>query len=695
MNRLRNSFLSDITPNVELAAEAGVATKEELYALRSADFNTLTEPQQLVVKKMREEEAAMIQKIIKEGKKWKVLSDEQAAIYTDDFLDKWKFIDPERVDAEFTEIIAKILLERKSGQTVSQRIRKIKGKGQEDLERAAHEEAVKFVDDYRRNPNSVAHIEFLESVGAFESPQFGKYQNHDPRYNAVMLAGNLSSHIAQTGMYGQQDEALAKILYSMKQRGVSEERVADTARKLNTLRQAQRGEYKRPEGTGMNVYHFFQDNALLASQWTMMDANIFANLADIMYNSMRLKPGEIKEYVSRFARSFAVAQGANYRHLGNSEKRLLSQREDEGLQLLTQTGHLSDIDEIVQIEGTDVNKKWAHGLSSALYRINLVGAFNDATRSAAAQGAISDILGLAKLVAEKPNTKAGRQASRRLTNYNISPETVVQLVNNPEVEAILSDPRMIGGFDDFMLILKERGLDGDLNPDEAFDIDLKLGRDTRELFENLRDFYNLAVANYVDEFAARPEKGTGSLAQEDPRLRFFTQYTRFIFHFSTNQLPTLWNLYIQRGSPTMHYKIFANIAMTMMIATFGQYMKMMMQYGEIPEWFEDEDEDFFQSFLYHGVTYAGYGGTPEWAFDKLLRYQENEWRADPETIFPEQLGYSILGLSPALSQIEQGYRKAQEGQFTEWAEKKIPFYGDYTRRLEGDENTRDFLGSRI
>jgi hypothetical protein len=198
--------------------------------------------------------------------------------------------------------------------------------------------------------------------------------------------------------------------------------------------------------------------------------------------------------------------------------------------------------------------------------------------------------------------------------------------------------------------------------------------DSAFLMEQVR----LAEINFTDEFAARPQPGSTPAVFESEVFRPFTQFKRFLAHVTANITPNLWNNYIKTAPPGTSYNTFSSIMLIVGTAYAAQALKDTVTYGGVPEWIEDEDEDFFRSATYRAINYTGFLGTPELLLEELNSIWAKGAKAaagGDNAILAAVM--EAAGLAPSLSVLQSDVKALSEGgeRAAERTVGMIPFAG--------------------
>ena len=632
--KLTGKYLFGVTSEVDLAIQAGVNTPQELDALRRADPNTLTPNQAEVVARMRQEELDFQNKYIAdlEARGIDLSQDQKDYIRSPEYFDNVLLVDPSKIDTDLVDIIAGLPDPgAKQGGFFGTAPKKTLGR----------EFAEEYVNNLRNNPTSLSTIQTTEALGIGNNPQFEKYKiGGTARQKLPYIARRNGSRVSREGV---EEFFVKKILKSKMSQASKEKMAAKLAQFLDMMD----GQFGKIDNEMISA---IQENALLMSQFAYMDTNFFANTVDLAYGMLRIKSKrEAAQFFGNFAKAFAkgiftdLQKGAN--KISGGRTRRVEKWEGKGgeiFSLARLTGHQAEVSETLQIEGANISEgSWRAKLSGLLYKLNLVEAYTDATKSAVSVGAWDDIMQLVEKVASDRNrginSEGTRHAINRLRGYNVPVDRLVELQN--------TDPDV-------------------LNKDYI----LQMNDPTSPFYQEMMNIFQSANINYIDEFTARPETGTSPKVFEDERLRLFTQYKRFISHFTANQIPALWNRYISHGSPQVRYQVFTNIMLTLLLAYTAQGLKDLLKYGEEAPYLEEWEDDFWNSKYGRAVKYTGWSGTPQDLLESILRYRANQYDSHPERMFELLLGQSaVLNTAKQIATSKDPVRTIKG---------KTPFLGD-------------------
>ena len=609
VRRYTADYLSSLSSIQVLAQKAGVDSPAALDALRTRDYNTLTPKEKQVLDQMRNEENNLMEKVIADIEARGLdITEEQKAVYRDNFLEKVNAVNNDLVDDKFIDLVANLQnpFAPKSNQ-------EFLGK-KPTANKLGREFAEEFAKSLRENPTGVNTVNTAEAIGLYTDPQFSDYRNdYDIRTNAILMANRFANRNAKTGV---EKYIVQKIIKSK----LTPANKAKLAAKMNQYLKMVDGDFNNIETA---VISNVQEAALLMSQFAYMDTNFFANTADLVYGMMRIdNKSDMMKYFGNFAKAFSKGLYSDLtivrEKAGGKARTQKWELEHEGLESLRLTGHLAEQSETAQIEGTNITKnKGFQNLSALLFKMNLVENYTDSTKAAISAPFWNDFTKLVGVVAEAKNrggqmSPGEHQALRRLRIYNADIDWWVKMYNQSAIDDV-----------------QAQALQSMADPESP-------------LFREVVRQYQTVAINYTDEFTARPEPGSAWKISEDEHLRLVTQYKRFISHFTANIIPNLWKNYIKHGSPQVRFQMFRNIMLTFVMAFTAQALKDLMKYGGEAPYLEEWDENFWNSSYGRGIRYTGWVGTPEIIFESILKYRDDYWKSHPQRMLELLLGQSAI-----------------------------------------------------
>jgi hypothetical protein len=316
------------------------------------------------------------------------------------------------------------------------------------------------------------------------------------------------------------------------------------------------------------------------------------------------------------------------------------------------------------IEGVDVTVPAYQNFLNHFWNLNQVESQTNAVRSARSAVAWENIIKFISIVANEGGIITGksREARDHLIYYGLDPDRMAYLYNKssdvPVEQAIMKKEDMSG-----------------LNLTEE---------ETLELHEA----YKTGLIRFTDELVVRPEPGSTPKIVEDPRFALFTQFKRFIAHFTANVIPRVWSGYIQSNKPAMPRNVFTVIVAAYAMAMLSQMVKDAIVYGEKAPWLDDEEEEpnWLRTSYSRAATYTGWGGTPLMAVELINEVSRNAGKKPPL----ENLFESLIGESPMLNTI---YSDLNSRKTTgETIAKRVPFAGDIKDSRETIAELIDSIG---
>ena len=627
VKRYYGKYMVGISPTADLITKANVESEADLQSLRTQDPNTLTPDQRTVVDQMRKEENDMMAKIIADMKARGIeLDAEREEFLRDNFIEKSFVIDPTKADEEFVNKLAETIIPGTK-------------------EKLGEVDAKNLVNKLQANPYDPAVLDTFDILGIQQSPEFNQYKaGGSHRQKLMLMATSYANRNAKSGV----EEFFVKRLMSS---NMSDERRAKMAAKLKQYLDMVDGKFGQIES---KLVSDIQQFPLSMSQFAYMDTNFFANMTDVVYGMMRIKnKAEAKKYFSAFGKAFfrgvwTDLHNVSSKTTGGAISRKDKWEDNKDLQRLRLLGHIGETSEVLQIEGAVTSGKVSNRLATILFKANLVEAYTDGSKAAVGATSWDEILQLVADVVEhrkRGNTSSQGYLStlRRLKKYGVPVDRLVEL--HVESETLPNNQLA----EDYILQMDD--------PDSPF-------------YQEIMNIYQVANINYVDEFTPRPEPGSGAKILEQRHLALFTQYKRFISHFTSNIIPNLWNQYLSQGSPQVTYQVFNRVIFTFGMAYVGQALKDALKYGwgEEAPYLDEWDEDLWDSSLGRGIKYTGWVGTPEIALESILKYREDQWKSHPERMLELLLGQSAaLNTGWQISQAKDPWRTIKG---------KTPWLGD-------------------
>ena len=505
----------------------------------------------------------------------------------------------------------------------------------------------------------------LQQAGVFTNEEFLPYVSEDFYDTLQSSLNSLAQDVGVLGGFGVDGEVIGHYLNKAVQEGeISKEKRTELAQmSLDYINMVQ-GSYRNIKSP---TIRWAQENAMFASTLVFMDSNLAANTVEAVNGVIGMEGKWFWKYTKPLFRTYfkslysditALADAVTFRKFNlEKEKRRLG---DEDFNRLVLMGAIRS--DIAYLEGANTNSKKYKTANTVFYRFNQVEGTTMAFRSARSALAWEDIIKMMALVEQDAElgytTNAGRWARDRLNYYRVDYQRIRPILNR----------------------LADTGLDF-TNSIPTYD-ELKAVLSPKDL-ETLRKQYRIGMTNYTDEFSVRPEPGSVPRILEDPALRLFTQFKRFIAHFTANNIRQTWRLYIRRGPPGMSYGTFKALMFAYLTAYFSMLMKDFIVYGEKAPWLDDEDEEeprWLNTSTWRAAKYSGWTGTPSMILDAIERNYQNQRNMDPF----QNLYDSIVGESPALNLISDYifeprdplYNLRSAEGFKKRVARTLPFVGD-------------------
>jgi len=282
-------------------------------------------------------------------------------------------------------------------------------------------------------------------------------------------------------------------------------------------------------------------------------------------------------------------------------------------------------------------------------------------RSALAWDKISQMVAVVSSEVNGVVTRRTRAARDDLIFYGLDPDRLAYLYNKGE-----------SSFPSEVDLIKQEP--GDKIGDTAL---------TKAEQDELKNYYKTGLIRFTDELVVRPEPGSTPKIIENPHFALFTQFKRFIAHFTANVIPRAWRGYLTSGKPKMSRQMFTVIMASYAMAMLSQMMKDYIVYGEQAPWLEDdeEDPDWLRTSYSRAASYTGWGGTPFMAVEFINEFNRNAATQGPmENIFG-----ALIGESPMLNTIYSDLNSKRT--LMETVAKRTPFLGDIKQTREAIGNS--------
>jgi len=427
------------------------------------------------------------------------------------------------------------------------------------------------------NGISLKEMKDLNDIGMLNNPVLTKFRSNDLERNTVKLVEMIARSTVKENIFGNNGEVAGAAIKKMLDSGeLTAEQASELAHKVNELLQAFDGQLHKPQSELMKGVN---DNLTFVTMLIYMDTSLFANLAEAMYGALGLSPKQMVKYFGLLAKEFASDVVAKLTQVGSiATKGAIRARDEQELSknisILQQTGHHGKINDIAFNVGANIQTQSKANLSKLMFKFNLVESATNAVRAARGAIACDEITHLVSIIAESPNNNdVTRWARDRLSYYRMDPDALVNIYNKVGSISVGALTKM--------------------SPSDP-------------LFNELADQLSYGITNFIDEFSSRPEPGSTAKVFDDQRFALFTQFKKFTWHFTTNVIPQLWNMYLKRGKPEYTYSSFALMASAFAAAYAGLYLKSMLR-GEDEE--KDDEKKFMkrmkQSFDYSlGQAYS-------------------------------------------------------------------------------------------
>jgi len=492
----------------------------------------------------------------------------------------------------------------------------------------------------------------LREAGVFGNPKFAKYRSSNVYNDTLQTVDSITREIGIASRFGKNGEVAARLLEQAHAAGeITEDEMLQFANLTESYIQMVKGEFRPIKNRRMK---WAQENILFASTLTYMDTNFFANVAEMSYGLIGLNAKQMRTYLKDAAAIFVRGIGLDIKE-GTSRiagKSYKTKRQlavtDIRVRRQVEAGILRPKSDIAHLEGANLNSDFYKKASALLYKLNLVENQTLGMRAARAGPAWNEMLKMLTIIKQDQDlgmgtTEAGRYSRDRLNYYGIN------------VEGLIARLDKIAGK------TEEDILDG-------------IGMDPADA-QFIKEQYIIGVTNFTDEFSVRPEPGSSPKILEDPHLALFTQFKRFISHFTAQVIPRAWNGYIRSGNPAMSRSVFNSILTAYMLAMLSMMVKDYIVYGEKAPWLEDDDEEgrFTRTSNWRAAEYTGWMGTPAMALEAIAEMSANASKMSPL----ENLYDAVISQSPAINTVDSEVRKISGGaDIAERIAKRTPFLGD-------------------
>lgn len=395
---------------------------------------------------------------------------------------------------------------------------------------------------YEVTPHSLTRL--MES-GVTTNEKFDAFLDNNILSNASRMIDRLSMNAVKNTIFGKDGEVVAALVAEGVKRGdITAEEGRKLAAQLSVQLDAFDGKLNVPKSP---LVKGITENMNFISTMIYMDTALAANLGEMAYGMVGLQTKDMGKYVGRFATQFAKNVVEILTTAGNRMTAgLIPEVKNKSLNELRETGHLGLSSDILLTEGVSLNSRTKRNLAKLMFKLNLVEGATNMARVVRGSFAIDEMNSLITLLMESNNKDAARWARDRLEYYRVDVDRWMQIKKiNPDMDESLMSQ------DDLKFIAEQQ--------------------------------MNFKI-NFIDEFASRPEPGSSPLIFDDHRFALFTQFKRFVSHFTANVLPQLWSMYIKRGNPKYNYATFSAIMTSTALAYAGLSLKAALR-GD------DEDEE--------------------------------------------------------------------------------------------------------
>jgi len=512
------------------------------------------------------------------------------------------------------------------------------------------------------NNLSMESRNLLDQLGVFYKEKYLDYLSQNPYEDMTSFIRSLAKDVVFQSRFGKNGEVLADLLEKSHRAGeISEQQKYDFAAQLSDYLKMNKGTYKPIKN---KIWRRIQDNLLFFGTITYMDFNFFANMAEMANGLIGLTPKQMMKYIRTTGVTFAKQVGVDMRRAaaltGAVKDKTKREIDDPAIKRGVIAGTIAPRGTISYLEGVDTSHPAYQKFLNWFWTWNQVESQTNAGRAGRGALAWENISKAIFTVSQEVNgivTGKSRSARDDLIYWGLDPDRMVALFKKAHMD-IPEEAFLSGEIDN------ENSINLFLNPAEV---------------EEMKEAYQVGLINFTDEFMVRPEPGSTPKWIEDPRFALFTQFKRFISHFTANVIPRVWNGYIKSGKPAMTRQVFTVIMSAYAIAFLSQMIKDTIVYGGTPPWMEDDEEepDWFRTTYSRAASYTGWGGTPYMAVEAIAEYNRESARKGPfENIFD-----SILGESPMLNTINTDFRTSRKPIGDKIA-RRIPFFGDVKQSRE-------------
>ncbi len=517
------------------------------------------------------------------------------------------------------------------------------------------EKAQSLADRIKEGRLSMGDFSIIDSTTISQDPAFrAKYNSGNTIASIINTSDKLISDSVMTERFGRDGSSLVYLLKNAKKEGeITEAEYQELIDWSKSLMSVYEGNFQKVNDP---IVRAVNNSLITVTTLRLMDMNAFANVAEMFYGTIGLSGKDKVKYFGRATRAFLqgifsdyysipAELGAPYnpidvRDIGNKDlNRLLS------------SGHVLTGNDILYMEGVNISSPRMQNVMKIFYKFNLVTSQANAMRGARMSFAWPAIVKLLEKVRSDRDkgivSDTGRWNRDRLNSYGLDPDRLNILLDKyGEIDADDID------FEKLMM-----------DPDDAIFIANQV---------------RLANINFTDEFSARPQPGSTPAIFESEVFRPFTQFKRFLAHVTANITPNLWKTYIKNAPPGVSYNTFSSVITVIATAYIAQALKDSIAYGGIPEWIEDEDEEFFRSATYRAISYSGFIGTPELLLEEL----NNVWSKGAQAALLDENAFGAMAsetarIAPSVSVLQSDIKAFNAGgeRSAERAVGILPFVG--------------------
>ena len=526
--------------------------------------------------------------------------------------------------------------------------------------RFSSEEVDVIMNEIRNENLSIESREKLDKAGVYRpNSKYQKYLRQQPWEDLTNTVRSLAKDIVFHSRFGSKGDVLANMLESAFNKGeINEQQKYNYASMAEDFLKMNRYTYKPIKNkTIRNI----QDNALFFSTLTYMDFNFFANMAEMTNGLIGLTPKQMWSYIKTTGTTFTKQlkndlgrAGAQTLGVGKviTKRELADLEGNTDLERGVYTGLIAPKGSISSLEGVDVTIPAYKNFLNHFWAWNQVENQTNSVRAARAAQAWENIIKLLAIVNNEKSNKQGktiitgksRFARDRLTYYGLNVDRLSYLYAKVGQGPSETD------------IMRNQNLDN-LTTEERIE---------------LQNIYKTGVVRFTDELIVRPEPGSTPKIIEDPHFALFTQFKRFISHFTANVIPRVYSGYIRSGKPAMTRNVFTVIVSAYAMAMLSQMIKDAIVYGEQAPWLEDdeEDPDWLRTSYSRAAAYTGWGGTPLMAVEFINDYRRNAGRMPALDAAFE----AMISESPMLNTIYSDVTSKKD--LGEILARRVPFAGD-------------------